>query len=315
MGNQPKNHHYVPAFHLSLFTMNGTKDDTLWALDKHRRRQWQSTPKTTARENNYNTVVELNDDPMAVETGLSQVEDKCAPVVRDVVANRRLPTGEEFQILINFVALAVVRVPNVRTQFGKVVDQLTKRLVLPNFLGSDGRELLRYFAGLDGQSFSDDELQEMQASIESGDSTFDFGRTWHIQSMLELFDRMLPALAQRNWAVWIADDDAGDFVCSDQPVALWDLQWPPAMPPHFAQPNTLLTIPLSRRVMLVSRLEDMSDHTCVLEPKFVALLNTLRTMYGNQIYSSQENWTWTENGEILDSQTYLDRLQSAHSAV
>jgi hypothetical protein len=312
MNNQPKNHHYVPAFHLSMFTASGTDDGELWVVDKKRRRSWQSTPKNTAKENNFYTVAELT-DVMAVEKGLSQVEGKCAPVVRDVVANKRLPSGEDFQILLNFVALAVVRVPNVRAQFGRVVDQMTKRAFLPALLGQNGAELLRYLAAMDGQSISDEEIQELQAFVASGEYDIDLDRTWHIQTMVELFGRMLAALSQRNWAVWTAADDAGDFVCSDQPVTLWDLQWPPSLPPHFAQSNTMLTFPLSRRVMLVSQFEELPSDSYVMDRTDVALMNTHRTMYANQIYSAQEHWTWTPNGEILDSRAFLDRLEMVNA--
>jgi hypothetical protein len=311
MTNQPKNHHYVPSFHLALFTLTGADDAELFVLDKQRRRKWASTPKNTAKSNNFYRIESDNGDPMGMERVLSFVEGKCAPVVRDVVTNKRLPTGDDFDALLNFVALSFVRVPSIRATHSDFIDRVGKSLARLAFLGDDGAKRLRDDLAAEGKSASDEELQKLQAFVESDDYSINMDQNWHVQTMQQSFDVLLPALLQRHWGVWTVADDAPDLVCSDRPLTLWPLNPHPLIPSGFATPNTVLTIPLSRRVLLVSRLEDVVPDSFELDHVNVALMNTTGATWANQIYSAQADWTWTVNGEILTAQAYLDGLPPA----
>lgn len=304
MSKQPIKHHYVPAFYLSLFTSNGKR---LWVFDKNQRQCWPSSPKNAAKERHFYSV-EGTDDPAAVEKLLSDVEGKSAPVVRKVIDTQKLPAGDDLDILINFVALAAVRGPKVREQFARVVDQMTKQVVLPDFLGPSGANLIRDLDASDGEEIADDQIREMQEFIEGGQFDVNLDQTWHIGTTLELFNRVLESLAQRQWAVWTIADGLGDFVCSDQPVVLWDFEWPPDMPPNFAAPNTLLTIPLSRRVMLASCFGGLRSDFVIDDEIHVARMNTIRAVSANQIYSATEDWTWTSDNETVESRQYRETM-------
>src|SRR5690348_5249737 len=98
MTSQPKNHHYISSFHLALFTLTGADDGELFVLDKTRRRKWVSTPRNTAKSNNFYRIETDSGDPVGMEKLLSFIEDKCAPVVRNAVANKRLPTADDFDV-------------------------------------------------------------------------------------------------------------------------------------------------------------------------------------------------------------------------
>jgi hypothetical protein len=313
MPNQPKNHHYVPSFHLSLFTTSETADGELFVLDKQHRRKWVSTPRKTGRANNFYRVEADEGDPMGMEKVLSFVEDKCAPVVLDVVTNKRLPTGVDFDVLLNFVALSFVRVPSIRATTSDFIDRVGKSLARLAFLGDDGAKRLRSNLEAAERKLSDDELKKLQAFVESDDYTVNLDQNWHIQLMRDSVGVLLPALAKRHWAVWTVADGAPDLVCSDRPVTLWQLDPHPLIPPGFGTPNTVLTIPLSRRVLLVSRFEDLLPTSFELDAVNVALMNTFRATWASQIYSEDADWAWTVNGELLSAQAYLDGLPAAET--
>jgi len=229
-------------------------------------------------------------------------------VIRETVTSKRLPTGEDFDVLMNFVALSFLRVPSIRTTHSDFIDRVGKSIARRAFLGEDGAKRLPENLAAEGKSISDEELQKLQAFVESDDYTVNMDQNWHVQTMHESFNALLPALFHRHWGVWTVADDAPDLVCSDRPVTLWASDLPPLIPPNFATPNTMLTIPLSRRVLLSSRLEDSVPEPFELDSVSVALMNTLRATWANQIYSAQENWAWTVNGDILTAQAYLDGL-------
>jgi len=309
MEDQPKKHHYVPSFHLARFTMTGTQDGGLFVMDKRLRHRWTSSPKKSARANNFYKV-ELGElDPMGIEKALAKIEGLCGTVVRNVITQEEMPTGDDFDILLNFVALAFVRVPSIRSTHSHFIDRVAKKLGRLAFLGQDGAKRLRELSESEGQPLSDEELQQFQDFVESDDYTADLEQNWHVRTMIDSANVLLPALALRHWAIWTVADESPDLVCSDRPVVLWAS--PPLsgmLSPNFATPNTLLTIPLSRRALLASRLEEMPSDRYIMDSVDVALMNTFRAMYSNQIYSSQENWIWTMDGEILESQAFLDDL-------
>jgi hypothetical protein len=67
-----------------------------------------------------------------------------------------------------------------------------------------------------------------------------------------------------------------------------------------------MTLPLTRRVLLVSQFEPLPNDSYIMDEKDVALMNTCRTMYSNQMYSAQENWPVIADGKIVDIQTLLE---------
>ena len=108
----------------------------------------------------------------------------------------------------------------------------------------------------EGVDCSDTEAERMRKFIASGDYTIDLDRTSHVQKIVELVHATLPLLAQRSWSLGIAISEAPDFVCSDAPVsAAPTARFGNQDVLHLGNPNTLLTIPLTRRVVLIGRYE------------------------------------------------------------
>ena len=308
MANQPKGHHYVPAFHLAGFTLGGTQDGDLFILDQQQRKKWKNTPRRTARENNFYRVDVENADPMGIERVLADVEGKCATVVREIIQTQKIPADkEQFEVMLNFVAIAAVRVPIIRQTQSEFINKVTKEVVRLGFLGTEGANLLRKLSESGGKPLTDEEIKQIQQGIENDHFTYNLDQNWHIQTMIEAVGALLPALGKRNWGVWTVADDAPDLVCSDRPVTLTPTEpFPPLLPPAFGTLKTLLTLPLTRRVLLVSQFEPLPNDSYIMDEEDVALMNTYRTMYSNQMYSAQENWSVIANGKTVDIQTLLD---------
>ena len=137
MPDQPRRHHYVPKFYLAGFTKYGTVDGELYVLDQRQRKQWKSTPLKTAHQRDFHAIeARPGADPMVVEKSFADIEGKCSRVVANVIEQGKLPTGEDHDILLNFVAMMAVRVPGIRNIISRAVDDLGKNL-LCTALGSD----------------------------------------------------------------------------------------------------------------------------------------------------------------------------------
>src|SRR5687768_11444215 len=100
MGRARK-HHFVPQFYLAGFTPSGTRDDSLFVLDRQTGRQWQSSLTDAGCERDF-YMLELDgkNDPQAIESFFARVEDHGAQALRRVVETGEVPTGEDYNKLI-----------------------------------------------------------------------------------------------------------------------------------------------------------------------------------------------------------------------
>ena len=110
MGNEPRQHHYVPRFYLRGFTDSAREDGQLWVHDRKLDRRYPSNPANVARERDFNRVDLPEGDPNAVEAAFAALENRAAPIFAETGIRREVPTGEDLAVLMQFAALQLVRV-------------------------------------------------------------------------------------------------------------------------------------------------------------------------------------------------------------
>lgn len=148
----------------------------------------------------------------------------------------------------------------------------------------------------------------MMAFINGEDYTLEMDRSWHVGMMLELGSQLVPALARRNWSIWIAEDDAPDLICSDRPVCLtWHTLSPPPLPPGFALCGTAVIMPVNRRIAISGTYENQPP-TSTLDKYDVAVVNRGTREYANQVYSSEADFVWAMTDEQVGSATDLLKM-------
>jgi hypothetical protein len=80
----------------------------------------------------------------------------------------------------------------------------------------------------------------------------------------------------------------------------------------FTAPNVTLLLPLSPRVLLTSRMEEVGTTPFVMDDESVALVNTHVSRDANQVYAQANDWRWihaTEAGGIIkDWQGYVEAI-------
>ena len=109
-----RRHHYVPAFLLGGFTPTGRQSDALWVFDNECAAPESRTPRAVAFERDYYTVDVPGQPPDFIENYFSRVETTAARIIREMLANRAMPTGDDYSDFMLFLALMRGRSPSFR---------------------------------------------------------------------------------------------------------------------------------------------------------------------------------------------------------
>jgi hypothetical protein len=294
MGDRPRKHHYVPQFYLAGFTRNDSKDGDVYVLDKEKRTTWKSSPRGSAHKRDFHAIEpEPGGDPMAVEKAIAQLEGQWSSVLAEVIRSKALPVGESFGDLMMFIAFMAVRVMRIRDVLSDFIDRVSKAEIQLMLATKEGQHHFRETLAKVGQEMSDDEFEQLVSFGQSEAYDVNFDKTWHVQEMIRMALTLAPLLSLRKWCLWTADEAAPDLICSNSPVApTWAVQMPGPMSPAFGTPNTIVSVPLNRRIALLSMIEEQLP-ALTLDRNGIAAVNSMTAMYANQLYSSEPDFVWT----------------------
>ncbi len=251
VGNVSRRHHFIPRFHLARFK---SADEKIWVLDQASLKQWASPVDDVACCNNLYSVDVPGHATDAFEKAFAEVEGKAAEVIKNVLEMPRPPQPEEIEILANYLALLVVRVPGKRASIEKFVDRVY-RDVAKLIVATEDRWTSTFAkARAAGAKAKEVGYQQVKAFVESDAYAIKMGQNWHMQILSTQLDPMIQLLAARDWSICVSAGQQPEFICSDTPVSL---EWIPAgagpWPPGFGHRNTEVIVPLSTRVALVGR--------------------------------------------------------------
>jgi len=83
---------------------------------------------------------------------------------------------------------------------------------------------------------------------------------------------------------------------------------PGPMSPAFGTPNTIVSVPLNKRMAMVSMIEEELPHIR-LDRQGVAAVNSMTAMYAGQLYSSEPDFVWImKDGEVGNAANLLEAL-------
>jgi hypothetical protein len=228
---------------------------------------------------------------MIVEKLLGQFEGKWSAALRDLIDQRQLPVDDRFGDLMMFVAFMAVRVPRIRNTISTFIDEVRRK-----------------------EQFAKRWLEQPGQAVESANEESDeaFDQTWHVQQMVQMAATLAPRLSLRSWQLWIADSNAPDFVCSDSPVSLnWVNPVPGPYPPGYDLKNTVVSVPLQKRMAMVG-LFDGDDKPRNVGRDEVAQVNSATGMHAGQLYCPSSDFVWfTKHGNVGHRADLLKALQDA----
>ena len=315
MPGQPRKHHFVPSFYLAGFTDSGGKDGKLFVLDQQRLATWPGTPLTVGYEKDFHKIEPGPDgDELAFEKKLADMEGKWSLALQAIIRCRHLNEDDSFGYLMQFVAFMAVRVPRVRKLISNFIDAGTKAGMRAKLASSEGLAHVREWLRESGNELSDDDFQKFVSAVKTEEYVVDFDKTWHVTEILRLALPLSLLLSQRQWTLWFVAEDAPDLFSSDSPVSMTPLVETPGVPLGFRTPNTLLSVPLNRRIALVSMIE-MQLPPRTLDRLAVAQLNSATGRFSNQIYSPAPDFVWVmKTGQLGNASDLLAALGPHSSA-
>jgi hypothetical protein len=281
--NVARRHHYVSCFLLAGFTPSGKQSDKLWSFDRERPKPEHRTPKAVAFEHDYYSVEVEGQLDDRVESFFALVETIAAPIIRDMIANRVMPTGTDYADLMYFLGLMNGRSPAFRDALVRFHEE---SMHLPVKLMASSRE--NYEVGMRG--FPADKKKPTFEMIQKWAEEEKFVEianpsVLHVQgAMSSLDDGAVELLGNRKWSLLFAEEGGVQFVCSDNLISILDSKAPfeTFIPPGLIYTGTDFILPIHRRVALLGRFEGRAEVHDVGD-EVVASIN-MRTMQSARRY-------------------------------
>lgn len=296
-----RKHHYIPRFYLTGFTQNNDPKDKLWVIDQQDIKQFKAAPSKIAFETDFYRVdlpdVELD----AFEQGLAYFESKAADVIKRILSLNKIQDSNDFNILINFIALIIARVPERRERTNSWAKDLSKMTL--NMICATEETYIHHMkkANIDVSHADFVPYEQMKNFLKKDKYTVEFDRHTHLKNMIITTDTLIPLLAQRNWALIRNTNSNHPFICSDNPACLtWTRPDSGFYSPGFGLRNTEITLPLTKELFLIGRFEPLIPYTTVNKVKQIAALNSRTGMHATRfVYSMKQNFPWLTNNDTI----------------
>jgi hypothetical protein len=276
-----RQHHYLPQFYLRAFAKKPSPKAKLYVFDMLKG-NWLPHPTSTkglGTRRDFNRV-DMDGHPIdALENSLSKFESDAAMALRRIIESCQMPDGDDYIYLMNIVAMISVRNPWTRKNFGNFKKEIIERtidltLASRQRFESSVKKMKEDGYGLD---LPDVSYEEMLTFYEEKNYDITIANQSFFSAEFGAIDTVIKTLLKRKWTFLIADNNAGYFVCGDDPMCLrWNSpnldagNWPPG---HGLK-NTEVIFPLSKNIAMVGTF-DGKDRTVKANRTVVATLNTI----------------------------------------
>jgi len=256
-----RRHHYVPRFYLDGF-VDLSNEPYIWVYEKGNPDVIKATAENIAVEKDYYsyTTAEGEKDSETLENIFAEVEGRTAPVFQKIRRHQCLD-GQERGLFALFIALMMVRVPNLRKSFERSGEELAKRY--SKMLASDP---VRF--KLDIEECERSTGKKIGVPVERV-REFMLGDKYEIKvqphyslGLLMMIEELVPIFYDMSWA-FLGATDQYKFVTSDNPLFYCD---PTHDPESFwgvglLNKNIEVTFPMSRDLMLLATWQKLEGYT------------------------------------------------------
>lgn len=292
MNKVSRHHHYLPQFYLGGFTKSGKQDDKLYVIDISEGRDFETKPRNVGAQRDFNRVDLPNVRPDALENALSEFEGHVAEVLQWIDEHEKLPDDQEdYGALMLFISILGARNPVVRNSFVDFQDRVLKRL--SELLVSSPEIWENQISKMkkDGIEFPEEvSHKSMKDFIEQERYEIKYTDGYHATLEFEGVDAILPYMWERSWTLCITQQNQGDFICSDRPVAL-------RATVHgirnlgFGIKHTEVTIPLSKKFALTGSFEKEENSVLRASDRLIHAFNGhTYEMAEKQIYAADKDF-------------------------
>ena len=289
---QARNHHWVSQCYLKWFATPVSKHGMLWVYDFARDKSFKSKPRGVGAQKDFNRIDIPGYPGDAVETAMSSFENEVETGIKNVVrTDGFFETNDDFNIILNFIALLSVRNPMFREQ-RRAFRQRVSEQIMDVVLSSPERyesEMKRAFEkGAIEQILPYEQMKDFHRRKEY---TFEVAREGQIRQEFEHQNTVIKTLGNRPWTIIRSNPDAGEFITCDHPVMLRS-SGPEAAgkPLGFGLKMASVIFPLSKYVCLISDCE-IEQRVIQADKVLVGGLNREVVLAAEpQLYASNDNF-------------------------
>lgn len=178
---QPRQHHYVPNFHVKRWGLG--KKNTVHVFEKSSRRSWPARAKDVARERDYYTF-RVGQETITYEDRLSRVESAAAPIIEKLISRASISALDETDraTLCLFLSLQFVRTPAARNMRREAIasmsDQIIRRCAPADITEAEIAAAINETFGELGDDTAD--AVDLDSAPESYAAAFSRGKDWFL---------------------------------------------------------------------------------------------------------------------------------------
>ncbi|MFL5382082.1 MAG: DUF4238 domain-containing protein [Longimicrobiaceae bacterium] len=250
--------HFLSRFFLGGFTLSGKREDQFWVFSKAQQRSWPTRAENAGFQHDLFRMSGPQFGADDLEKAFASVEHHIAPVLREVVQKRSLPSEPvAMSLLLHLPALNAARPPGEIKTLADLTDFFLRSLIAGELTPELHARILSDWnaAGKDVSNISD--LEALKKRNASGGVRAELDRNYLLTYVLGRATLLVELLHQRRWALLTSDQQTGFFVCSDRPVSLLNNQnLDRDIQPRFDDPRFDVIMPLSKELCLIGHFLD-----------------------------------------------------------
>ena len=241
----PRKHHFVPKSFLAAWTEDGTIDGRLQVIDKSTGKAWSVRPVNAAKETDL-YMIDVSEvvghvTATDIETTFATIEDAAAPVIRRRLAGDAMASGADQENVMSLLATLVARVPSrldwIDEVMRKPIEIVYRRLEAEGKLPQPEDPKL---------------AAQMKLWFEQGLIKIEIKQNARLAMMVSMLPTLLHLFMLRRWTILRTQPNAGDLICTDQPVLLdWIKRAPVGLSPGFGLQNTAIFVPIGPSAALL----------------------------------------------------------------
>lgn len=300
----PKRHHYVARWHLNGFAPD-SYNPRLACYSKRQDRYFTVSAKDAAVIGHHNTWFHDGKADPIVEKAFAILDARAAEVLPKLERAETLVDTEP-NVVATYVAMQLGRVPAAREIFQELIEEIGRAEALAAIEAGAGRDPEEAVAA--GLARTVEEAEELrQRSVEAIRNrdvkiTMDHVVTASVAALSA--ELITPIIERMSWLVAYAPPRE-DFICSDNPVVLMSDETPHGMPITFLTPDLEISMPLSRRSMLVIGHVPTASGWCCATAEGTLFLNRRRWLAARDyVYAaSEETLRRASHGMPLETRT------------
>ena len=297
-----RHHHYLSQCYLKGFTQGSAKNSKLTVLDLKSHARFETIPRNVGGMRDFNRIEIAGVDPEIVEKAQADFEGKVATALKKLDASSNF-SGETKNIILELIGMLAIKSPEMRRHLAEPQIKVAKLMMAMNLESKERWESqVAKFKKSTGEDLPGDAtFEEVKSAFEQGALEVSVSKEHQIQMELVGVREITNLLHQRNWLLLKPEDEAGEFITTDNPVSL-AFNKPASstfVSPGFGLPDTMVYFPVSKNLALVGEFGGEVGVRAA-DKYLVATLNSKVIVNSYQrVFASKCNFNYIAKGGVM----------------